>query len=554
LLPKFVEEGDEHLTLVEATLVAIEANSSDSAQIAEAFRAIHSFKGNCGICGLSDLEQLSHKAETLFGKLQLNPTLASPSLISLLLEVVDVSRHTLAKVLSGNAEVRNLDGWLDRLETAILEAENRTNSGIEESGTRAAVKADVQYISEEVSLEPIPDIPSQHRSPETSIRVDTEKLDLLMNLVGELIIAETTVTKNPDLEGYDFENFQKAALNLNRLTRSLQEVAMAVRMMPIAGTFRKMVRLVRDVSSKQGKSVELVTSGENTEIDKTVVESISDPLVHLIRNAVDHGIEDSSERVAQGKSATGCVWLEARHQGGEVLITLRDDGRGLDLQRILKTAVDRKLADPTRRYSDREIIDFIFAPGFSTARAVTDISGRGVGMDVVRCNIEGIGGRIETTSEVGHGTTFTLRIPLTLAIIEGMLVRVGKSHYTIPLLTIRESVKARRQDITATSDGCELLKLRKRHYPILRLHAFHSIENAQESIEEGTLVIVEAGEKLACLLVDEVVGQCQTVIKGLPEYLRRIKGLSGCSILHNGDISLILDIETFVGAAQNRAA
>lgn len=235
-------------------------------------------------------------------------------------------------------------------------------------------------------------------------------------------------------------------------------------------------------------------------------------------------------------------------------ITVRDDGRGMDPERILSKAVERGIAEPTRRYSEREIFDFIFAAGFSTATQVTDISGRGVGMDVVRRNIEAVNGRVEVSSELGKGTTFNLRIPLTLAIVEGMLVRVGNSHYTIPLLAIRESVKAQESDITRLHDGRELLKLRRVHYPIIKLEEIHRVASSSRSALDGILVVVEAGERLACILVDEVVGQRQTVIKALPEYLNRVRWLAGCSILPNGDISLILDVEGVVGSAESRAA
>jgi two-component system chemotaxis sensor kinase CheA len=246
--------------------------------------------------------------------------------------------------------------------------------------------------------------------------------------------------------------------------------------------------------------------------------------------------------------------LDAKHQGGEVWITIRDDGRGLNTEKLLNKAIERGIADATRRYTEREVFDFIFAAGFSTADKITDISGRGVGMDVVRRNVEAVNGRIDVSSELGRGTTFVLRIPLTLAIIEGMLVRVGCSYYTIPLLAIRESVRAQAGDITRLSDGAELLKLRRKHYPIVKLNEVHGQIRERSSALDGILVIVEAGERLACVLVDEVVGQRQTVIKPLPEYLKRVRGVAGCSILHNGDISLILDVEGVVGSVENRAA
>lgn len=545
ILAKFVSESEEQLARVEETLVGLERGVASDDDLAEAFRAMHSFKGNCGICGLPDMEALTHRTETLMGEFRDKSRTPDERSISLALEVLDVLRAALTTVPRGGGSISGLPTLLrryDALDTKEAEPGGRNTpapKAVADSDRPPAAKADNAGPGAKAA---------------GSIRVDTEKLDALMNLVGELIIAETTVTKNPDLEGQTLENFQKAALNLNRLTRALQDIAMSVRMVPIAPTFRKMVRLVRDLSAKQKKLVELVSDGEETEVDKTVVEAIADPLVHLIRNSIDHGLEPPDERVQQGKSPNGKVVLDARHQGGEVWITVRDDGRGLNSERILNKAIERGIADASRRYTEKEIFEFIFAAGFSTASQITDVSGRGVGMDVVRRNIEAVNGRVDVSSELGKGTVFTLRIPLTLAIIEGMLVRIGKSHYTIPLLAIRESVKAQLSDITRLHDGKELLKLRRAHYPIVKLGEMHDVAGASKSAVDGILVVVESGERLACILVDEVIGQRQTVIKALPEYLNKVNWLAGCSILPNGDISLILDVEGVVGSAESRAA
>lgn len=541
-LVKFVAESEEHLAKVEEVLVALESGGVSDELLADAFRAMHSFKGNCGICGYGDMERLTHRCETLMGEFRDKKRAADERCISTLLECLDVLRASLATIPGGHGRLTALTVLLDRMDN--LDAWRDVPDGDTWQGSPIATNPHAPTSSKR-------DVSPKAGS---SIRVDTEKLDDLMNLVGELIIAETTVTRNPDLEGHEFVNFQKAALNLNRLTRALQDITMAVRMVPIATTFRRMSRLVRDVSTKQKKRVDLILSGEDTEVDKTVVETIADPLIHLIRNSIDHGIEAPDERISQHKEATGKIWLDAKHQGGEVWITIRDDGRGLDCERIVKKALDRGLADPARRYTEREAFEFIFMPGFSTAAQVTEISGRGVGMDVVRRNIEAVNGRVDVSSELGRGALFTLRIPLTLAIIEGMLVRVGRSFYTIPLLAIRESVKAQSSDITHLADGSELLKLRRRHYPIVKLSERYGVGGGVASALDGILVIVESGERLACVLVDEVVGQRQTVIKPLPDYVNRVRGLAGCSILHNGDISLILDVEGVVGSEDNRAA
>ena len=389
--------------------------------------------------------------------------------------------------------------------------------------------------------------PGPKRVQRSSLRVDVGKLDLLMDLVGELIIAETAVTHDTEEGPRDLE---KAMAQLSRVTRSLQDVAMSLRMVAIADTFNKMKRLVRDVSNKQGKDVSLHITGEETEVDKTVAEIISDPLVHLMRNAVDHGMETPEERLAAGKPAKGVLSLEARHQAGEIWITVSDDGKGMDPRRILDKAVEKGLVRRERgeQLSDSEIFAFVFEPGFSTAAAVTAISGRGVGMDVVKKNIERVKGRIEVTSVMGKGTSFTLRIPLTMAIIEGMLVRVGSSSFTIPLLSIRESFVTRTQSITRLTSGQELVRIRNELLPVLRLKELYGLPEGEDAIEDGVLVVLESDREVVCLFVDELVGQRQTVVKGLSSYLGDVRGLSGCTVMGDGRISLILDVAGILGS------
>ncbi|MFT5585404.1 MAG: two-component system chemotaxis sensor kinase CheA [Cognaticolwellia sp.] len=385
------------------------------------------------------------------------------------------------------------------------------------------------------------------RAQRSSLRVDVRKLDLLMDLVGELIIAETAVTHDT-VEGP--RELEKAMAQLSRVTRSLQDVAMSLRMVAIADTFNKMKRLVRDVSTKQGKKVSLNITGEETEVDKTVAEIIADPLVHLMRNAVDHGMETPEERRAAGKPSKGVLNLEARHQAGEIWITVSDDGKGMDRSGILDKAVERGLVHRERgdTLSDSEVFAFVFEPGFSTSEVVTAISGRGVGMDVVKKNIERVKGRIEVTSILGQGTRFTLRIPLTMAIIEGMLVRVGSASFTIPLLSIRESFVTRTGAITRLTSGQELVRIRDELLPVIRLKELYKLPEGEEDIENGVLVVLESDRELVCLFVDELVGQRQTVVKGLSSYLGEVRGLSGCTVMGDGRISLILDVAGILGS------
>jgi len=378
------------------------------------------------------------------------------------------------------------------------------------------------------------------------LRVDVRKLDQLMDLIGELIIAETAVTHGPG-GTTEIDGQSKAAVQLNRVTRGLQDVAMSLRMVPISPTFKKMKRLVRDLSKRQNKKVTLAISGEDTEVDKSVVEAISDPLVHLIRNAIDHGVESEDDRVAAGKPREGTVTLSARQQAGEIRIIVQDDGKGLDRDRILAKARDRGLVrGDGSDLSDNEVYRLIFEAGFSTAAQVTDISGRGVGMDVVKQNIEAVKGRVDITSTLGTGTTITLRIPLTLAIIEGMLVRVGDTRFTIPMLSILETVVVRARDVTRLTNGQEVARIRGALLPVFRVHQFYEIEPDSLSIDEGLLVVVEDGSDRLCLLVDELVGQRQTVIKALSGYLGNVRGLAGCTVLGDGSISLIIDVAKLI--------
>jgi len=380
------------------------------------------------------------------------------------------------------------------------------------------------------------------------ISVQLSKLDQLLDLVGELVISETMVTSNPDLLMiHDKENFNKAARQHRKVINELQDIVMSIRMVPLAGTFQKMNRIVRDMSKKLGKPVDLMIHGEETEVDKNIIEHLSDPLMHLIRNAIDHGIEETPERIARQKPATGTIKLEAKSEGGDVWITIKDDGGGLDKEKILNRALEHGLVNkPESELSDQEIYAFILLPGFSTNTEVTEFSGRGVGMDVVAQNIEDIGGSVYIDSKINMGTTVSLKIPLTLAIIDGMGIRVGNSIYTVPITSIRESFKAREDEAFTDPDGQEMIMVRGECLPILRLHEMYKIKTAVNEIHNGIIMIAETDNRSVCLFADELIGEQQVVVKALPKYLKRIKGIGGCTLLGNGKSSLILDIAGLV--------
>ncbi|APM37913.1 chemotaxis protein CheA [Clostridium kluyveri] len=390
----------------------------------------------------------------------------------------------------------------------------------------------------------------QFSSHQNIISVNVSKLDKLMDLIGELVISEAMVIENPDLTGLNLNSFHKASRQLQKITNELQDIVMSIRMVPLSTTFQKMNRVVRDMCKKLNKEVELKIIGQETEVDKNIIDHISDPLIHIIRNSIDHGIEVAKERASVGKPNVGTVTLEAKNAGGDVLIIVKDDGRGLNKEKILKKAKENGLINrPEDELTDKEIYSYIFLPGFSTKERITEFSGRGVGMDVVTKNIGAIGGIISVDSTYGEETIITLKIPLTLAIINGMTMKVGQSRYTVPITNIKESFKAKSSDIIKDTDGNEMILIRKQCYPILRLHEIYRVETEIINISDGIILMVENESKSICIFADELLGENQVVVKALPNYFRnfkKIRGLAGCTLLGDGGISLILDISDLI--------
>jgi len=384
---------------------------------------------------------------------------------------------------------------------------------------------------------------TKNTKQQSIISVNISKLDMLLDLVGEIVISEAMVTKNPDLDGLQLDNFNKASRQLRKLTNELQDIVMSVRMVPVSMTFHKMNRIVRDVSKKLNKEAELLIIGEETEVDKNIIDHISDPLMHLVRNCLDHGLEESDERIALGKEEIGKITLEAKNAGGDVFIIVKDDGRGLDKRKIYEKAKLQGLVTKSSdEITEKEIFSNILLPGFSTNESVTEYSGRGVGMDVVKRNIDSIGGAISIESIEGHGTTISIKIPLTLAIIDGLEVAVGISKYTIPITSIRESFKSKENEVISDSEGNEMIMIRGEAYPIYRLHRLFNIDTNITEPTDGIMVMVEDSARAACLFVDSLIGEQQVVVKALPTYIKRAKGIAGCTILGDGNISLILDV------------
>jgi len=579
---KFLSEAEDLQVEIEEDLLALDKNPADLSPVERLFRNVHSFKGNCGFMGFADLEKLLHMEESILDSVKTGANKKVSKVANMLLELIETHNEALEDVAAnGSGEITGLDLYLDLLNNLLpedaqkeiepvsdkvgdilveqgvvprevidkaLEKQNQTigeilvDSGVvKKEQVDKALKVQKQLRPKaKKSAKPI---------KRQEIRVDVKKLDNLITLVGEIVIAENMVINNPDLQHLELENFNKASQHMSKIVRELQEMAMIIRMVPVSALFRRMIRLVHDLSRKSGKKVDLQIIGESSEVDKTVIEKISDPLVHLIRNSMDHGLEDAAGREAAGKEPVGNIRLAASHEEGEVHITITDDGRGLDREKLINKGIEKGIVEGDgSQLSDQEAFNLIFHPGFSTAEKVTDISGRGVGMDVVRQNLEAIKGRVDIQSSLGKGTTVTLKIPLTLAIIEGMQVRTGNAYYILPILSIKESFRPELSAITVSPDGQELVRIRQHLLPVIRLHNLHNITPDHLELEKGILIVLESGSgQNFCLFVDELMGQQQTVIKGLSNYISKIgdvQGVSGCTILGNGEVCLILDVRS----------
>lgn len=387
---------------------------------------------------------------------------------------------------------------------------------------------------------------SKHNK-QSLISVNLLKLDKLANLVGEIVITESMVISNPEVNKLNLDSFTKATRELRKLTDELQNVVMSLRMVPVSGVFQKMKRIVRDMNKELDKDVELVLIGDDIELDKTIVDGIADPIMHLVRNSMDHGIEPTEERIKKGKNPKGTITLTAVNTGGEILVSVEDDGKGLDPEYILAKAKARNLLQkPESEYTMKEIFSFIMLPGFSTKNAVTEFSGRGVGMDVVKKNIDAVGGNVVLESKLDRGTTVTFKIPLTLAIVKGMQVEVSDTQFIIPINNIQQSLNINKKDIVVNTDGSEGIMLRNKCYPIVRLHEIYGIDSGITELEDGILVLIEADGRGYGIFADRLLGEQQVVVKPVPVLLNKFDiksvGISGCSILGDGSINLILDV------------
>ena len=563
---KFISESRDLLDGTEKDFLELEKRPDNNSLINDAFRAIHTIKGNAGFLGYSDFEVICMEMESVFDSIRTGEKQATPKVVTMLLNVLDSMRKALGSLHGGGEQGGAAGGPADSAEEQkeykaigeiLVEMGEVTGQAVDEALDKqdrkvGEILVDEGKVSEE-TLEKA--LTAQRRAAPADqigdtttfvarkdIRVDMEKLDKMFDLMGELITAEAMVISNPELANLEIESFSRASNYLSKITREMQEITMTVRMIPLEGLFNKMRRLVRDLSRKFGKKIDFRVSGQETEMDRNVIEAIADPLVHIIRNAIDHGIEDENTRMKNGKNEVGLVSLSAKYEGNEIWITVGDDGMGLDKQKILRKAQERGLlkGDPESMRDD-DVWQILFEPGFSTAEEVSEISGRGVGMDVVKRNVEKLRGKTDIKSTPGEGAKFILRIPLTLAIMDGIFAEVGNIQYALPLGDILEFHKASAEQITRTDTQREVLRLREEIIPIIKLFEFFGSDTDKTDTSQGILIIAQANGQKAGLLVDDVLGNQQIVVKSLPEYLGGMRAISGCSIMGDGGVSLIID-------------
>jgi two-component system chemotaxis sensor kinase CheA len=607
---EFVTECLDYIASAEGALLSLENDPYDKESIDTVFRAFHTIKGVSAMLEMTAISHLAHQAESLLSPVRDGSAKFTATTANLSLRSVDMIKACMDKVqeaLNGGS-VSCPDGYDDLLHELAHPEVAAKSGGVAQAPTpaapppppapppaaapapppAAAAPAPAPVAAPAAAHAPAPvaaPAPApvaaaapppppppaaapaaeeggeakkrpEQRKPaesavESSIRVRTDRLDRLIDLVGELVIAHSMVAQDDTLIHGANHDLVKKVTHTGKIVRELQDLSMSLRMVPLKSTFQNMQRVVRDVARKCGKLVDFVTDGEDTEIDRNMANLISDPLVHMVRNSVDHGIELPEVREKNGKNRSGRVRLAAYHASGNVIVELSDDGGGLDRDKIFKRAVDKGLVDPNKVLSDNEVYNIIFEPGFSTKEAVTDVSGRGVGMDVVRRNIEALKGRIEITSQLGTGTTFLIYLPLTLAVTDGMLVRVGNERYIVPTVSINMSLRPEQRQLSTVSGRGEMLILRGSLIPIFRLHRLFEIDDAVEDPTQGLVVIVNDGGQHCGLLVDELLGQRQVVAKTLGAGLGRVEGVSGGAILGDGRVGLILDPAGIVNLARH---
>lgn len=568
LLVEFHAEAVDHLGQIEEAVLGLEQDVSNRDAINSMFRSFHTIKGVAGFLNLIPVNRLAHEVESLMDLVRNDELNVFTGLIDLVLESKDAVSKLIEQISvalstgSLPSEVIPVSHLMARARWA-MEGPEKYAERIGETAPVASNDSDpveVEEPEQEESSAPESETPQSNMSENAkaakkrasesaSIRVNTWKLDNLMDMVGELVIVQSQLQESSKDHTRENSSLLRNLSQLSRITKDLQHTSMALRMIPIKPTFQKMSRIVRDLSAKSGKKVRFELSGEDTELDRNVVEEISDPLVHMVRNSLDHGLEGPEERAKTDKDITGHVTLKAFHKGSSIVIELADDGRGIDPDRIFKKALENGIVREDEQLSNEEIYKLIFAPGFSTAAEVTDISGRGVGMDVVKKNIEKLRGKIEIESELGKGSVFRILLPLTMAIVDGLVVKVGEDRFILPTTSVKVALRPEEKMLAKIQGNEEVLNLRGKVIPLFRLHNHFQIPEAETDPKNATIVVVETAGRPCGLLVDDMISKQEVVVKSLGSMMQGIRGISGGAILGDGNIALILDPVSLVSAA-----
>jgi two-component system chemotaxis sensor kinase CheA len=548
----FIADATDHLGTIEATLLKLEKSPADLKLVNDIFRPFHTVKGNAGVLGIASIEEFAHKIETLLDLARSGKHPIGPAEIDLVLKTVDLLKLIIEE-LPARAAGKPVTDTLARRRELMA----RVDELIAGTPTPPSHKAGFSSPPPPSSNGEGERGRSSARDEQSTVKVDTKKLDNLVDMVGELVIAQAILAEDPAIVGAADDRLTRRLAHVRRITSDLQRDTMAMRMVPIRQTFQKMARLSRDLARKFEKPCTMTLAGEDTELDRKVVEHLTDPLMHMVRNAIDHGIEPPAARRAAGKPPTAELRLRAFHRAGFIVVEITDDGAGLDTEKILAKAVAQGLVPAGADLSPAEVHQLIFQPGFSTAAQVTELSGRGVGMDVVRRNIEALRGRIDIQTELGKGATFSIQLPLTLAIVDGILLGVGGDRFVIPTFAVQESFRPQPEQVQSMQGQVCMVQVRDRLYPLLHLGEVFSIAGARRRISEGTVIICHDSGRSVALAVDELLGKQEVVIKSLGEMFRNIRGIAGGAILGDGRIGLILDtggLVSLVGKTTSQVA
>ena len=604
LIENFIIESLEHLATIEVDVLTLEQNPDNLDVINGIFRLFHTIKGVSGFLNLSDISRLAHHTEALLDDARNELLVVDDSITDVILDAVDLMKamieHLRQSLDTDTVEPADfgLETFLDRLnklhagevekevpvesvyspkadgtdtgsiliEKGIVSEQDVTEALEKQAGPppsykkigeilledkKVAAKDVAGALRDQKKIRGVPPSALKSAAVIGSVKVETKKLDNMVDMVGELVITEAMLRQGmSNLVGQDKKLYTDLA-QLGRITSDIQKISMSLRMVPIKQTFQKIIRLVRDLSKKSGKLVKLEMVGEETEIDRNMVDEIYDPLVHMVRNSIDHGIEAPDKRKAMGKSETGKVILKAYHKGGNIVIHISDDGRGLDREKVIQKAIERNLISSSDDLSDQDIYDLILQPGFSTAEKVTDVSGRGVGMDVVKRVLDKLRGKVEIHSVKDQGTTILMKMPLTLAIIDGIMVRAGDRDFIIPTVSVVEFLKPDRSAHSCVVNSGEMIKIRDRLHPLIRLHKIFGFDPVHENPWEAIVVVTESEGRRKCVLVDELIGKQEVVIKSLGERVKNVKGMAGGAILADGRVGLILDVAGLFELSEN---